>query len=257
MTHYEKLGVNKNATQEEIKDAYKALVKKYHPDVYQGDKAYAEKMTKEINVAYDILSNPTSKAEYDEEINPTPSYTPPEYNYNYTPPKYDTPPTNYNDYRKTYSRDYNYNYRYTDYHRNKTPNSSYSENSPLENKIINAFDTNKLVVILVIFIIYIAILIFSLCQYYAFKNNKLTGPITNPRVVPETTTTNTTIDNNYIEDDDDVFPSDYEDFNINDYISDSELYSIYSQYFYSQYESFSDFKEALSQEFFEYYSELY
>ena len=44
MTHYEKLGLSKKATEKEIKDAYKALVKKYHPDVYQGDKTYAEKM---------------------------------------------------------------------------------------------------------------------------------------------------------------------------------------------------------------------
>lgn len=250
MTHYEQLGIKQNATQEEIKEAYKALVKKYHPDVYQGDKNYAEKKTKEINAAYDILSNPTKKAEYDEELNPTPSYTPP--SYNYTPPKYDTPPSNYNDYRKTYSRDYNYNYRYTDYHRNKTPNSNYSENSPLENKIINAFDTNKLVVIFLIFIIYIAILIFSISQYYAFKNNKLKGPITKPQVVIENTT-----DNCYTNDYDKPAPSNYENFDINDYISDSELYSIYSQYFYDQFDSFSDFKEALSEEFFEYYSELY
>lgn len=46
MTHYEKLGIKQNATQEEIKEAYKALIKKYHPDVYQGDKSYAEKRQK-------------------------------------------------------------------------------------------------------------------------------------------------------------------------------------------------------------------
>lgn len=253
MTHYEILGVSKNATQEEIKEAYKELVKKYHPDVYQGDKTFAEKKTKEINIAYEILSDPESKSEYDEEINPNPSY-----NYDYTPPKYDTPPSNYNDYRKAYSRSYDYNYQYTDYHRNKTPNSSYYETTPLENKFIKVFDSNKAVIIFLILIIYIAILIFTFCQYYAFKNNKYSGTITNLQKVEETNTVNT---NTYTppsqEDDVYSFPSTYEEFDINDYVSDSELYSLYSQYFYSEYETYEEFKEAISKELYEYYSELY
>ena len=51
MTHYEILGIRKTATSEEIKNAYKQLVKKYHPDVYPGDKTFAEKKTQEINEA--------------------------------------------------------------------------------------------------------------------------------------------------------------------------------------------------------------
>lgn len=252
MTHYEILGVSKNATQEEIKEAYKELVKKYHPDVYQGDKTFAEKKTKEINIAYDILSNPESKSEYDEEINPKPSY-----NYDYTPPKYDTPPSSYNDYRKTYSRSYDYNYQYTDYHRNKTPNSNYYENTTLENNFIKVFDSNKIVVILLILIIYIVILIFTFCQYYAFKSNKYTGTITNPQKVEETNTLNTNTAVPPPEEDIHSFPSTYEEFDINDYVSDSELYSLYSQYFYSEYETYEEFKEAISKELYEYYSELY
>ena len=57
MTHYEILNIRKTATTEEIKDAYKKLVKQYHPDVYPGDKTFAEKKTQEINEAYDILSD--------------------------------------------------------------------------------------------------------------------------------------------------------------------------------------------------------
>lgn len=70
MNYYEILKVSKTATDQEIKNSYKTLVKKYHPDLYVGDKGFAEQKIKEINEAYDILSNPETKAEYDEYLNP-------------------------------------------------------------------------------------------------------------------------------------------------------------------------------------------
>lgn len=73
MNYYEILKVSKRATSEEIKSSYKNLVKKYHPDLYVGDKEFAEQKIKEINEAYDILSNPQTKKEYDEYLNPKPS----------------------------------------------------------------------------------------------------------------------------------------------------------------------------------------
>lgn len=66
MNYYEILQVSKNASSAEIKNAYKKLVKKYHPDLYKGDKNFAEQKIKEINEAYDILSNPEKKLAYDE-----------------------------------------------------------------------------------------------------------------------------------------------------------------------------------------------
>lgn len=51
---YQVLGITPNATDDEIKDAYRKLAKKYHPDLNQ-DKEYAEKMMKEINLAYDTI----------------------------------------------------------------------------------------------------------------------------------------------------------------------------------------------------------
>ncbi len=59
MNPYDVLGVSQNATDEEIKKAYRVLVKKYHPDKYAGNpkaaEAAAEKL-KQINMAYDILT---------------------------------------------------------------------------------------------------------------------------------------------------------------------------------------------------------
>ncbi len=62
---YEILGVKPDASQEEIKKAYRRLARKYHPDVNPGDKA-AEERFKEIGEAYDILSDPKKRKEYDE-----------------------------------------------------------------------------------------------------------------------------------------------------------------------------------------------
>ena len=62
---YEVLGVSKTASSEEIRKAYRKLAKKYHPDLNPGDKA-AEAKFKEVNEAYEVLSNKDSKARYDQ-----------------------------------------------------------------------------------------------------------------------------------------------------------------------------------------------
>lgn len=54
---YTVLGVSKNASEDEIKNAYRKLAKKYHPDLHPGDEVAAAKM-KEINAAYDQIKNP-------------------------------------------------------------------------------------------------------------------------------------------------------------------------------------------------------
>ena len=63
--YYEVLGVDKNADEAAIKKAYRALAKKYHPDMNPGD-AEAEKKFKEASEAYAILSDPEKKRQYDQ-----------------------------------------------------------------------------------------------------------------------------------------------------------------------------------------------
>ena len=63
--YYDVLGVQKGATDAEIKKAYRVLAKKYHPDVNPGDKE-AEAKFKEVNEAYEVLSDADKKAKYDQ-----------------------------------------------------------------------------------------------------------------------------------------------------------------------------------------------
>jgi molecular chaperone DnaJ len=63
--YYSILGIDKSATQDEIRSAFRKLAIKYHPDKNQGDKAAEEKF-KEINEAYQILSDPQKKSNYDQ-----------------------------------------------------------------------------------------------------------------------------------------------------------------------------------------------
>ncbi len=63
--YYKILGVNKNASEKEIKSAYRKLARQYHPDVNKDD-SRAEEKIKEINEAYEVLGDPQKRTKYDQ-----------------------------------------------------------------------------------------------------------------------------------------------------------------------------------------------
>lgn len=71
-THYDTLGVPKDADKTTIKSAYRRLARMYHPDYHPGDKA-AESSFKTIVGAYEIIGNPEKKAAYDQSLRTTTS----------------------------------------------------------------------------------------------------------------------------------------------------------------------------------------
>ena len=67
--HYKTLGVSKNATQEEIKKAYRKLAVQYHPDKTGNDPVLEGKF-KEINEAYETLSDQKKREKYESNVSP-------------------------------------------------------------------------------------------------------------------------------------------------------------------------------------------
>ena len=78
MDFYEVLGVKPTASQKEIQAAYRALVSRYHPDKHQDNalRELAEQKLQELNEAYEVLSDPERRAQYDQD--PQGSFTSPQ-----------------------------------------------------------------------------------------------------------------------------------------------------------------------------------
>jgi curved DNA-binding protein CbpA len=77
---YRILGVSEYATDQQIRQAYRALAKRYHPDVNQGDARAAEKF-KEVAAAYEVLSDPILRSNYDKKRLRESLYTPGPFSY--------------------------------------------------------------------------------------------------------------------------------------------------------------------------------
>lgn len=86
MSYYDILEISENASFEVIHMAYKALAKKYHPDLFDGDPNFAEEKMKEINHAFSVLSNVESRAEYDAKLHKTKEKSKPQNEGDNSPP---------------------------------------------------------------------------------------------------------------------------------------------------------------------------
>ena len=151
MNYYDVLRINKDASQQEIKDAYKKLIKRYHPDVYPGNKVRAEHITRDLNEAYDVLSDSEKKTIYDLSLEQTPINIEPD-----IPTKYE-PSVNYKeDFENSFS---------------STWDQKLKENihTFVDNKTQNLSQNEKLKIISIIILIALIILLLTIKDYYEFQ----------------------------------------------------------------------------------------
>ena len=189
MSYYDVLKVSKTANEKEIKKAYKLLVKQYHPDIYEGSKEYAEKKIKEINEAYDVLSNKDKRKKYDDTLHEIDEETVKHDLENFT--KNNTYSSTKNDY---YENLYNTNYkRYTTYYYGISRDDLKKEKKSVENKrsvnTNNSFIKTKSILLIISSALFkiiaiICIILLSLLKNYinnskALKANNETNNITN------------------------------------------------------------------------------
>lgn len=215
MTHYDVLGVSKNATQEEIRKAYIKLVKKYHPDLNKDNQNYAEKKTKEINNAYDILSDKVKREKYDSETFRSSE----EYKYNSSTTS-DNVKTgeNYKDYSDVYRKSKGYNYYQKAYNASTRYDPSYRD------KINNVYESidisNELKKLVVFFVVFLSMAIIVLKSVYDLR--KYTND-NNYYVAADNTVT--------LEEYINLHPS-YEEFDIYKFVTDNDLKKLYLQKIY-------------------------
>ncbi len=272
MNYYEILGIKKDATNSEIKESYKKLVKKYHPDIYPGDKTFAEKKMKEINTAYDTLSDLEKKAEYDNTIStsiphyqytnpssqsayndPYHSYTSNHHHYEWYNKYHSTNSSHYTDTHKDgsehdYSTYVNYENRYRSYYRTKTGNPSY-HNSYYTQSYNDFTDTitknfshmktkNKIRMIILILGSY---LIFLLCMVLEFQN------IYHKNTIHSQFYTNS-YNNTYLPSQNDNHSTKDKHYLVEDYLTEQEIQKLYEEYgknsgYFKNIEEFKEFLE--------------
>ena len=165
MNYYDVLKVDKDASAQEIKASYKKLIKRYHPDLYPGNKTKAEAITRNLNEAYDVLSDPDKRALYDLSIDEPISETK---TYDYTPPKQQ-----------------HYYYQSTTYNTHNNNKNTYQEKSAptwddrLREKMYDSFDkktqnlsqeSKRNTVLILILIAFVALLI-TAGDLLSFKNS--------------------------------------------------------------------------------------
>lgn len=171
MNYYQILKIKEDATTEQIKQQYKHLIKTYHPDLYEGDKAYANEKTKEITEAYKILVNPTTRNDYDlllesEKYNIIYEENIAEYDYTHTEGNQEEFDSNIKDAKffKKYSKKY---------HKTVYDVATEQYDKITEKTLDYIFSSNNILKILFFVILILVVLIFFFTQILELKNMKL------------------------------------------------------------------------------------
>lgn len=193
MNYYKILNVSTSASDKEIKKAYRMLAKKYHPDMYQGDKKIAQDRMQEINEAYDVLSDESKRKDYDKSIG---LYKEPEINSNTystnnsnktTTSNYNTNYRNYNIKYKpnnanTYYDSYGYaETNYSQYTGDRYTRNKYSERVSLDRKDVVIKIGVLLLIAGIILVILISMIISSFSELLNTKDNIINSTTNNSK----------------------------------------------------------------------------
>ncbi len=138
MNYYDILGVDRNATDKEIKDAFNNMIKAFHPDLYRGkDKEFANKKTRELYEAYNVLKNSDKKREYDRYLDSI------EKGVNYNNSYYDS----------SQEASYAYSYEYNNDNNGHSDNEQHSTDSGTADATQSMFSSNKKGIIVAVVLI--------------------------------------------------------------------------------------------------------
>ena len=167
--YYSILGIPENATYDEIKKAYRAKVKIWHPDKNHTNKKYAEERLKDLNEAYEVLINTQKRKIYDSYTSGSREKSKYDYKYYTNKENY----TNTTNFSYNYKKDSNNTYKNKNANDKNYSNTNYTNNNNTKDKYENSkgkMHFIKKIILILLDIILLCSIVYSFVSLLIFKN---------------------------------------------------------------------------------------